>query len=1113
MKKIYFPGVLFLIFSSTLTVWAQKPMQIQMKQPVVCYHTNEPHMIDVPPPEVYLQWKKNSGARTAANATFEVEYIGFDNAPEAKAAFDRAFEIWSQLISSPVPIRVQAEWASLGSNVLGSAIYTSAFANFDGAQKLNVFYPIALAEKITGLELNDGEPDIFTRFSSGTNWNFDPNAAPAPDEFDLVSVVLHEIGHGLGFAGTFSKSGTIGEYGLSTTSVPIIFDVPIENGSDVNLIRGFANPSASLGTQITGSSLFFDAQLSGTSRLYAPATYSSGSSISHLNESTYTTGGDALMTPQIAPGERIHDPGRALSMLKDLGWETIVIEHDRLPNTETVSGTFPVTVTIRDDSGYDDVKISYSTNDGESFTTVAMTATGNPDEYTFNIPATGNPTFYRYYITVTNGDATYTNPGKFVVPQDDEIQGSFRFQAGPDTESPVITHSPKAFLLTTDSQLELEARVTDNIEVASVTVAYSINDAAQTPLALSLQNPGEDSVYSVTLNLGALEEGDVIEYTIIARDNASAGFNERVSDVFEVNIVGLKETQDSYANDFDAVGASDDFFGTGFSITTPAGFNSAAIHSTHPYLAGEAFEGDSLVTTYQLKVPIRVRETDALIKFEEIVLVEPGESGSSFGDPDFYDYVVVEGSLDGGITWEPVANGYDSRAQSVWFTRFNSAITDGSSTATGDPTLYKARQLNLLNKYDAGDVVVLRFKLYSDQLATGWGWAIDNLKIQVDETNPVVYNDHVDYLLTGAEQLAIVTAAEDAGGIKSLKVEYRVNGGTLAETAFDVDPPASTYTLNIGLDGFETGDLIEYRIVATDSADLNGTFPPDGSFIKVPIIEFQSAVSTYTNNFNTATSDFVGNFYSIAQPSGFSNGAIHSTHNYPVGLGIEKTSDFTYTLLKPITIAAANSYIRFDEIAIVETQSASIPFGSPSFNDYVIVEGSTDGGETWLPFLDGYDALRQSNWVSAFTNKTDGTSSMYRSRAFDMTANGNFDAGDDVIIRFRLFSNTTSAGWGWTIDNLYIQDFVTDAETSLDKAISIHPNPTAEKIIINTTGLSSGPVSVQLMNAQGNRLQERLYQGNLENEEVSLRDLPGGVYFVRIASDNRTVVRKVVKIN
>jgi hypothetical protein len=179
----------------------------------------------------------------------------------------------------------------------------------------------------------------------------------------------------------------------------------------------------------------------------------------------------------------------------------------------------------------------------------------------------------------------------------------------------------------------------------------------------------------------------------------------------------------------------------------------------------------------------------------------------------------------------------------------------------------------------------------------------------------------------------------------------------------------------------------------------------------------------------------------------------------------------------------------------------------------VIVEGSTDGGETWLPFLDGYDALRQSNWVSAFTNKTDGTSSMYRSRAFDMTANGNFDAGDDVIIRFRLFSNTTSAGWGWTIDNLYIQDFVTDAETSLDKAISIHPNPTAEKIIINTTGLSSGPVSVQLMNAQGNRLQERLYQGNLENEEVSLRDLPGGVYFVRIASDNRTVVRKVVKIN
>ena len=172
MKKIILLAGLLGLMN---VAWGQKPMQIKIKNGTVCYATDKPHIQNIPPPEAYLNWKKGlSNARTN-NATFEITYIGFEGAPAAKAAFDRAIEIWSSLISSPMPIRITVQWTALGTNVLGSASYTNAYVNFEGAQKLNVYYPVAIAERITGREMNNGEPDIFARFSSNTSWNFDPD--------------------------------------------------------------------------------------------------------------------------------------------------------------------------------------------------------------------------------------------------------------------------------------------------------------------------------------------------------------------------------------------------------------------------------------------------------------------------------------------------------------------------------------------------------------------------------------------------------------------------------------------------------------------------------------------------------------------------------------------------------------------------------------------------------------------------------------------------------------------------------------------------------------------------------------------------------------------------
>jgi hypothetical protein len=431
--------------------------------------------------------------------------------------------------------------------------------------------------------------------------------------------------------------------------------------------------------------------------------------------------------------------------------------------------------------------------------------------------------------------------------------------------------------------------------------------------------------------------------------------------------------------------------------------------------------------------------------------------------------------------------------------------------------MFRNKTLDLQQKFDTDDEVVIRFRLFSDPFAAGWGWCIDNLKIQIDETPPVVLNDHVDYLVEGATVLSIETSATDVNGVESLKIEFKVNDGALNEYEFDLEFPSTTYTLSISLEGeapFSLGDLIEYRIIATDPSNNIGTFPPSDGFIKVPVINFSTPVATYINNFNSSTTDFVGNFFSVTQPSGFTNGAVHSTHSYPLGIGLDLTSNFTYILTKPITIGNSNTYLRFDEIALVQGHTSGVVFGSPAFNDYVIVEGSKDDGETWSQFADGYDAVWQSAWLAAFNSQLPGTPALYRTRSIDMTGNGNFSSGEDVIIRFRLFSNATINGWGWAIDNLYIQDAITGTEKELETAVNIYPNPVREAIFVEVEGVSSPHFNIQLMNTQGQHLYQSVDEavnGKLSHS-IPASTLPKGLYLVKVSNEGSTVIRKVIKM-
>ncbi|CAN5629773.1 hypothetical protein BH23BAC1_BH23BAC1_42280 [soil metagenome] len=669
-------------------------------------------------------------SRTAQTANFIVEYIGFT--PESKNAFQYAIDIWSTRISSPIPIRVQATWTSLDQGVLGSAGATTVYRNFEGAQELDTWYPVALAEKLSRKQLNGAnDADVIASFNSDGNWYLGTDGRTPARTTDFVTVVLHEIGHGIGFISSMEVEDEQGNWGIS--GFPLIFDHYIKNNQDHQLINTarFANPSAALQTQLTSDNIFFEGQVIANRtlprpKLYAPSPYDIGSSISHLDERTYPPGNpNSLMTPQIATAEAIHDPGPLLlNMFAEIGWESTFIDVSRNKDVENLTAPVVIRTLIFTETGIkpETVILHYSNNGFVTSNTAQMTPTGNPNEYSVTLPAPLAQRTISYYITLNDVyDRGFSSPANAPA-------GFHQIRIGPDLIAPQIVHEPLEFIFVNEISISIEAIVTDNTGIRDITIEYFINQVPQP--SFQLTTSGDDLyIGNFIFQFGLLEPGDIITYRIIARDvsvNVNTTFSP-TSGYHAIRVRDIIRTQASYVNDFST--PSDDFEGNGFRIMTPPGFNDPAIHSNHPYEDGTN-AGNQSNYIYRLLIPIIVEPQEAIMSFNEIVLVEPGEDGSVFGESEFYDYVVVEGSNDDGQTWLPLAPGYDSRKRDVWLQHYLSDMDGDNSQAVGNPSLFRRDSIDLLETFEPGEIIHIRFRLFADASVYGWGWAIDDLNIQ-----------------------------------------------------------------------------------------------------------------------------------------------------------------------------------------------------------------------------------------------------------------------------------------------------------------------------------------------------------------------------------------------
>jgi hypothetical protein len=272
-------------------------------------------------------------------ASFEVTYVTECNGQpwpqSARTAFEYALDIWTTHLSSDIPIRIEATWTSLGPTTLGSAGPTRV-VSLSGAEP-DTWYTIAQASAMTGQDIvstiQDEDYDIVVNMNCEFgNWYFGTDANTPTNTIDFVSVVLHEIGHGIGFLGSMSanRDNNTARWGIGQANYPLIYDRSVADGDNNSVLDTsvYPNNSTALYEAVTGrrNGLFhwgIEGVITnaGPVRLYSPNPWNPGSSYSHVDQNTFSNTEDALMRPRIDQANAIHTPGPVFcSMMGDWGW-------------------------------------------------------------------------------------------------------------------------------------------------------------------------------------------------------------------------------------------------------------------------------------------------------------------------------------------------------------------------------------------------------------------------------------------------------------------------------------------------------------------------------------------------------------------------------------------------------------------------------------------------------------------------------------------------------------------------------------------------------------------------------------------------------------------------
>lgn len=253
-------------------------------------------------------------------------------------SFIRAGQIWGACLSSNVVIdidsRMDPQFCNATSAVLGAAGPNFLHRDYPGAPQAGTWYVEAEANSHFGADLNPGGSDGSMIFNSNLNGNpmclggaqwyygFD-QAVPAGD-IDFVTVLLHEMGHVLGFLTLQSSTGVLFR-GFNDAYERLMYHdgfVPPNYPAMTKAQRGACNlgdPNLVFDGVCTNTAAaaipLFSGVVNGRVRLHGPNPYQGGSSLSHWSPALFPN--QALEPFYNGPD---HTVDLEFQLMKDIGW-------------------------------------------------------------------------------------------------------------------------------------------------------------------------------------------------------------------------------------------------------------------------------------------------------------------------------------------------------------------------------------------------------------------------------------------------------------------------------------------------------------------------------------------------------------------------------------------------------------------------------------------------------------------------------------------------------------------------------------------------------------------------------------------------------------------------
>ena len=266
-------------------------------------------------------------------------------------AFQAAADIWAGHIASTVPIRVGAQFTALSCNqtsaVLGSAGPNQVFRNFTGAPVANTWYVGALANSLAKTDLDNTVDDINANFNAniGTSgclqslgWYYGLDSNPPAGTLDFVTVLVHEMGHGLGFLSLVDlASGAkfnsaddaymrfLENHGASPADYPSMTNAQRVAASINTTNLHFVGPNVK-----AGNVLLTAGKVGDHVQMFAPNPAQSGSSVSHWD--TAATPNQIMEPSYTVP---LHSPTLERALFRDIGWQLVKPRNDFTGDAKT----------------------------------------------------------------------------------------------------------------------------------------------------------------------------------------------------------------------------------------------------------------------------------------------------------------------------------------------------------------------------------------------------------------------------------------------------------------------------------------------------------------------------------------------------------------------------------------------------------------------------------------------------------------------------------------------------------------------------------------------------------------------------------------------------------